>query len=623
MAMQTFPPVVANSGLANVPTATFKGRTTAGTGSPEDLTVAQATALLNAATTALKGLMSAADKTKLDGAFKDIVADFGADPTGTVDATTIIQTAVDSFSTSGGRLYFPVGTYKMSGTVTITKPVILCGAGRAISNITITHATVDQFVLSTGAQSAGFEQLRLTGSTSTIRTAGSAVNFGAIPNVYMQQCDILFHWTGVTSGGALQYIDDMNIREGGANAANGQAVLIQSTGDRYIRRLTTDQGSNPTGYAAIRIRECASCVIVDCNLIHSGNALDVVPNAGLGHAVASVLAIDTFFDTSVIGANITCATANDTAQRLRFINCWFSTHTTAGVVLGHANVNSVDFIGCDFYQEPHGIRADACTEWSVRSSRFAGCTTNAIRTTAGATHSFTIADNFIGNGAGFGANAQGINVQAGAYARYQILDNRGLDTNTTPGIIDLGTVTYLATQKSIGTNLGVGLNLGPIASGTTNLSIANTETEVIGLLMPANSLKAGSLFRFEGTGVQNNTTTISTTVHRIHMGPVATALASRGIYASWSLAMGATARTNIPFIIFGDLVIITIGAGGTAWGTITVLGNTATAYTPITTTIVAAVAINTTVENQLSLSTISGAASTTWNYITRELEVLA
>lgn len=38
---------VTNAKLANVSTQTFKGRTTAGTGSPEDLTVTQATALLN------------------------------------------------------------------------------------------------------------------------------------------------------------------------------------------------------------------------------------------------------------------------------------------------------------------------------------------------------------------------------------------------------------------------------------------------------------------------------------------------------------------------------------------------------------------------------------------------
>jgi hypothetical protein len=51
--------VVTNAKLANVATATFKGRTTAGTGSPEDLTGTQATALLDTFTTSLKGLAPA------------------------------------------------------------------------------------------------------------------------------------------------------------------------------------------------------------------------------------------------------------------------------------------------------------------------------------------------------------------------------------------------------------------------------------------------------------------------------------------------------------------------------------------------------------------------------------
>lgn len=50
---------VTNAKLANMATATFKGRTTGGTGDPEDLTATQATALLNNATTSLKGLVPA------------------------------------------------------------------------------------------------------------------------------------------------------------------------------------------------------------------------------------------------------------------------------------------------------------------------------------------------------------------------------------------------------------------------------------------------------------------------------------------------------------------------------------------------------------------------------------
>lgn len=51
--------VVSNAKLATVATGTFKGRTTAGTGAPEDLTATQATALLNTFTSSLKGLVPA------------------------------------------------------------------------------------------------------------------------------------------------------------------------------------------------------------------------------------------------------------------------------------------------------------------------------------------------------------------------------------------------------------------------------------------------------------------------------------------------------------------------------------------------------------------------------------
>ncbi len=50
---------VTNTKLANMATATIKGRTTAGTGDPEDLTAAQATALLDPFTSTLKGLAPA------------------------------------------------------------------------------------------------------------------------------------------------------------------------------------------------------------------------------------------------------------------------------------------------------------------------------------------------------------------------------------------------------------------------------------------------------------------------------------------------------------------------------------------------------------------------------------
>lgn len=50
---------VTNAKLANMATATIKGRATAGTGDPEDLTATQATALLDTFTSGAKGLVPA------------------------------------------------------------------------------------------------------------------------------------------------------------------------------------------------------------------------------------------------------------------------------------------------------------------------------------------------------------------------------------------------------------------------------------------------------------------------------------------------------------------------------------------------------------------------------------
>lgn len=76
---------ITNAKLANVATATFKGRTTAGTGVPQDLTATQATALLNLADGSLKGLMSAADFTKLAGVASGATAN-----TGTVTTVSVV-----------------------------------------------------------------------------------------------------------------------------------------------------------------------------------------------------------------------------------------------------------------------------------------------------------------------------------------------------------------------------------------------------------------------------------------------------------------------------------------------------------------------------------------------------
>lgn len=105
--------VVSNAKLGLVPSATFKGRISAATGTAEDMTATQATSLLDVATTALKGVMSAADKAKLDGiatgatvnatdaALRDRATHTGTQAAGTITGLSTVATSGNAADLSG------------------------------------------------------------------------------------------------------------------------------------------------------------------------------------------------------------------------------------------------------------------------------------------------------------------------------------------------------------------------------------------------------------------------------------------------------------------------------------------------------------------------------------------
>lgn len=65
----------------------------------------------------------------IDGAVVNIL-DYGADPTGVADSTAAIQAAINSFVSGRGTVFFPIGTFKVTSTITVAQDRIhLIGAG--------------------------------------------------------------------------------------------------------------------------------------------------------------------------------------------------------------------------------------------------------------------------------------------------------------------------------------------------------------------------------------------------------------------------------------------------------------------------------------------------------------
>jgi hypothetical protein len=122
---------------------------------------------------------------KLNTGAVDVVADFGADNTGTNSASTAIQNAVTAAENAGGvPVYIPPGDYKMTTTVNITKPgMVVFGAGWE-SSLNIPNATnidVFTFVPANGIRMDGvvIRDLRIDCNGAN-QTGGGGINaFGA------------------------------------------------------------------------------------------------------------------------------------------------------------------------------------------------------------------------------------------------------------------------------------------------------------------------------------------------------------------------------------------------------------------------------------------------------------
>lgn len=156
-----------------------------------------------------------------------------------------------------------------------------------------------------------------------------------------------------------------------------------------------------------------------------------------------------------------------------------------------------------------------------------------------------------------------------------------------------------------------------LASIVASAAVTNTETVIAQTpAIGANTLVAGSVFRVRISGVFTQTGTAATTSNfRIRFGPNGTTADTQVVLLA--SASNAAASTNIGFSLEFLVTVRSVGAGGTVIGA-AVLWNNATTGVSATTLRVApsgsapaAVALNTTVANRLSLTVQSGAATST------------
>ncbi len=267
--------VVTNAKLANMATQTFKGRTTAGSGSPEDLTATQATAMLNlfGTSTAIKGLVpgtpsSTTNFLRADGtwAVPSTTNQWSTTGnTGTTAASNFIGTTDNKgFRIKGNSIQ---GLLVDSlGNVAVGKaPVFAAGAARekflvdagtttSINAISAKGSIDNYFQLNIQNQSAGVaasSDIVATSNNGTettnfvdmgINGSGNSSNiFGNANDAYLYNQGENFFIGNSTSGKSLI------LMTGGTDSATNERMRISGTGNVGIANPAPSEKLDVTG----------------------------------------------------------------------------------------------------------------------------------------------------------------------------------------------------------------------------------------------------------------------------------------------------------------------------------------------------------------------------------------
>lgn len=555
------------------------------------LTLADAaadTAQLNTATQALKGLMSSADKTKLDnlgsGSGSYSVINFGIATGNTAAANlaawnTLMGTIPDNSTVSFPPSPYP---YQFSGTLAIPagKHLRVAGSSNEKSIIQTTSATADIFAV--GDWYNEFNGLKFT--TAVPRTAGAAINSGNNVAVNVTNCDFDSQWDGIVYTGGVNAGNLALVSNCNFTATLNRGIVLDGTNANTIIEKVIMDGVLGVQQVGLELLQCGSVLVSNCDFIRAVNNLRFNPAAPNG--VFSAYFINVFFDTSSTSSVRFQNTGN--VQRVKFTNCWFSGSVTGCEFASTAATlpTAIDFIGCDIFgNTARGIYANGVQDFSVTNCRIAGNTTAGIETlpSTGAVTRFNLTNNSICPTAGFGGNGTGILVNAGTYGAYAVKNN-DLRNNTTNNLTDSGTVAT-TDLKIINDNFGhmITGSIGNLA--TTAASSGISSTALLSVRVPARAASVGQVFRMH---VQGNSSSTGTLTFRVYAGASGNTSDAQVWVSTTSAAQVANQRGGFD----GTLTVRNAGTGGSVQ--CECLGFAGTALLPTAIAAVTTPTINTT-----------------------------
>jgi hypothetical protein len=379
------------------------------------------------------------------------VKDFGAVGDGVADDTAAFAAAVASFGSTGGSVYVPAGTYKVTSQITLSTPTLIIGDGAKASTIKTASATGNVILFDV----AYCQVEKICFDSSVTRTDGAyiAMSINVIRS-RVRDFTMLNGFTGI----AATCVDSVWIDTGDIfdTATGGYGIRLLGDGvtpagnDIYINKVTMSGNAN-VATAGIQITNNGAVNITDCDIIRHGKGIQIDP--GAGEVATSIYIENSYFDTSTNGMWVV-PLAGGTVQGVRAVGTWFGNQSGYGVVCaaGSGTCGGIELIS------PHvsdnatgGILLDGCVDFHMVGGYISATTQgvgNGVTVTAG-TSAWSFIGSRIGNGYLKNGNDTGIFVAAGASDLYSII---GCDlTGNTTALSDSGT----GVNKRITANLGL------------------------------------------------------------------------------------------------------------------------------------------------------------------------
>jgi len=443
------------------------------------------------------------------------VKDFGAIGNGSTDDTAAIQAAITSLSATGGNVYFPKGTYKVSSTISWTGDnIFLEGAGLGATTISTFIATTDVFAIN-NVSGGGISNLNIIANTT--QTDGAGVHLTNCYNVKITDAVIGYGLNaGVEiDGGVSQFTNTIQnfiisdclygIAIGGTGASP-QDVFIA---DGIIGNCTN---------AGILVRQISGLYVNSIDILSCGSGLVTFPAAA--KSTTNMFFTDVLCDTCT-GSGWAFLSDGGSIEQVNMVNCWGASNTINGMIIA-SEANA--FVVTNFRainNRQRGIYIQGGTNLGfvncqvLANSMVGAASFDGLAIEGSTTNNVSIIGGKYGSGwnvAGYNNQKFGIFISTGSINNYSII---GVDCtgNVTGSISDGGTGSVKHIYGNPGyTTIKSGSNF--MAGGNNSVTVAHglSVTPLAAeLSITANSAMADNPFFIDTTTITSTSFDVKTT----------------------------------------------------------------------------------------------------------------